>query len=830
MSPAAASSGDEPASSGLHIPEIPEGCDLLRAGLLYVSAGWYIGPLGPGDPKNPGHLLGKGWQHRTSRDMDQVVEWLAGTNACGIFLHCGRSGAVAFDSDYASQIPPDLAKHLWETLPDSENPGDHGVPKVPFQSTRTNIGGRGHFLMLQPEDVVLGNGTGRLEGKWGQVRGTNGVIVASPSRHPEDDGHYRWVTTGPLPSIPDDLKALLPQGPTEDVGPASDARMKAFMDRHIREDREALMQGPLRTFTEQITPKDGLPGASRHDTAVSMACWLMREAAQGYYPARLAANELWVLFRNAMEGERRRWPKAEYQAIVAWAIGQAEAQDQDARRQETEDRLKERDRRKAAEAKGRVDAVTIPMSVDAGYIPVEPRGTSAVRGIDPFGADGVIPDPDKYFADKAIGMNVDLLGSDVLDLGPLATGWDGITWEYRGGVWRAARDVVDHRVVALMGPRYRTGHANNADHVVAARIPRIDCAPVEEYLNCVNGMVNWRTGRIETHDPGYFSTVQFPFEWDPDAECPHFEEFLAKVLTPDYVRLVWEMIGYLLYSGNPLEKAFMLVGEGSNGKGTLMRVIGSMLGLENFATESLVSLAGNRFAALSLYGKIANLAGDIDATFQTETATFKQLTGEDVVSAERKYGERFQFKCWAVPIFSANKIPGSADTTYGYLRRWMLVRFDRIISPDEVIPGYSNLLAKEIPGIAAKAVRHLRELLERRQFYSLGEVAEGQEHFAQAVDQVRQWVDEACIVSPGHAEDRSVLYASYRAWAQANGVGSLKASEFYGRLSSAGHEATKIRGIRRHKGLRVLEMGMKGASFGSAEAVGDGRADDPFAD
>jgi putative DNA primase/helicase len=48
-------------------------------------------------------------------------------------------------------------------------------------------------------------------------------------------------------------------------------------------------------------------------------------------------------------------------------------------------------------------------------------------------------------------------------------------------------------------------------------------------LNCLNGMLNLRTLELKSHDPDYFSTVQVPVEWDPDARAPHYERWLMSV-------------------------------------------------------------------------------------------------------------------------------------------------------------------------------------------------------------------------------------------------------------------------------------------------------------
>ena len=48
---------------------------------------------------------------------------------------------------------------------------------------------------------MFGNSKGKFGGKWGEVSGGNGVIIADPPIHPEG-GCYEWLRTGPVPELP----------------------------------------------------------------------------------------------------------------------------------------------------------------------------------------------------------------------------------------------------------------------------------------------------------------------------------------------------------------------------------------------------------------------------------------------------------------------------------------------------------------------------------------------------------------------------------------------------------------------------------------------------
>lgn len=745
----------------LIIPDVPEDADLIWAAIAYAKAGWYVLAVEP-DTKRPAAFYGRGWPHMSTRDPQEIASWFAGS-PYQLALHIGRSGAVAFDVDDTDKVPAILQRAFDECRP-------------PMQSTRVS-GGRGHRLFAVPEGRRLGNSRGGLGKDWGDVRGRNGIIVVEPSFHSKhsEGGCYKWLTTGLVPALPDYISELLPDaGP--DAEAATDAVVQAFMDEYDDNRRGALLTALLNKFAT------GLRG-SRHEALVEHLCWAMREARFGWYPATVARDTMQSMFVEAMNGERH--PLPEFAGALAFAVAQALLIDPDERRDEAAARLRAKDAAKKA-----------AIGVTAQDGAVRPRQRPR--------------DPADYFHDKSAGIDMEMLVEDVISLGPIAVGPNLDFWTYNAGVWRSNPKEVQRRTWQLLGPRYRGSHATNAEDGVKAEAMQIAVDPIADYMNFANGMLEWRTGELHEHSPHYGSTVQFPLEWNPEAECPLFEDFLATIFSPDYIELAWQMIGYLMFSGNPHQKAFMFLGSGANGKGTLMRVIEALLHTDNCSSESLDDLNQNRFSAYSLFGKIANLAGDIDATYQTSTAAFKKLTGEDMYAGERKYGDRFTFKAWAVPVFSANRIPGSVDASEGYLRRWIILKFEHTFDEKERIPGLSDRLVVELQGIAAKAVRRLAGVIDGPGFKLDGEVAQAKEEFAEAIDQVRQWMNECTIPAPTAQVPRSKVYASYKMWAAASGHRILSANELYQRINSAAKPGQriekKIRGIRVFVDFQIIDF------------------------
>lgn len=395
------------------------------------------------------------------------------------------------------------------------------------------------------------------------------------------------------------------------------------------------------------------------------------------------------------------------------------------------------------------------------------------------------------------------LARAVTEISPLAQGIDDQMWSYQEGVWKPSAHVVRDRVARLMGDIYRPTYVPIAEDIIKSTSPTIVCDPVPNLINFRNGLLDWRTGELRDHSSDVLSTVQLPIEWNPDAECPEVEKWLGEAVPADMVELVWELIGYLMMSGNPLQKAVLLTGHGGNGKGVLIRLVKALLGHESISAVSLHGLS-ERFMPAQLFGKLANICGDIDAKFVENTADFKKITGDDAIEAERKNRDPFTFVPWAVPLFSANKIPASIDVTKGYFRRWLVIPFPNDFS-DRNDPGFESRLHNEIEGVAARAIPALRRLMDRGAFELTESAKSAQSEFERRVDQVRYWLDEDEKVCrhESHWTYRTDLYKQYEAWAKNNNVGVLKTMEFYDRLEAAGMRPSKVKGTRGFAGIAL---------------------------
>jgi putative DNA primase/helicase len=379
--------------------------------------------------------------------------------------------------------------------------------------------------------------------------------------------------------------------------------------------------------------------------------------------------------------------------------------------------------------------------------------------------------PDTYrpaqFFNPEFGLMAHRAAEAVLKQLPLRVGADRAFWAYGQGLWRMAENDVSTVIVNLLHDRYRPHHESAILRVLRAKVPELPENPTETKINMSNGMLHWdhpEAPEILSHHELYMSRVQLPVRWKDTAECPEFDAFVEACVAPDDRQRLWEIIGYLMMWGNPLQRMFLLTGGGGNGKGVLLEVITALLGEQNCAAVPLYQFMEDRFAPADLYGKLANICGDIDAEYLERTGRIKELAGEDRIRAEEKGKPAFRFQFQGKSIFSANGIPSSGDASVGWTRRWEVVEFPN--APTRPDRGLKARLCRpeSLEGIARKATLALRELMARGDFQHGAAALRVHESFAQKSNKVLLWLDENAVRVPGTHYDRRELLKLFRMW------------------------------------------------------------------
>lgn len=200
-----------------------------------------------------------------------------------------------------------------------------------------------------------------------------------------------------------------------------------------------------------------------------------------------------------------------------------------------------------------------------------------------------------------------------------------------------------------------------------------------------NGIYDMAEGTLNPFSPEIIVTNKIPWDFREDAYDELTDRTLNKLSCSDPTirSLLEECAGYCLYRRNELGKAFILTGDKSNGKSTFLAMIKNMLGERNISALDLKEL-GDRFSTAMMYAKLANIGDDIGDDFLqgSQVSTFKKIVTGDMIKAERKGQDPFEFNPFIKLLFSANDIPRMRDKTGAVLRRLIIIPFNATFTKD----------------------------------------------------------------------------------------------------------------------------------------------------
>jgi putative DNA primase/helicase len=411
--------------------------------------------------------------------------------------------------------------------------------------------------------------------------------------------------------------------------------------------------------------------------------------------------------------------------------------------------------------------------------------------------------------DREHGFMPSMMGEMLLAECRVVVGEGGQLYRYLGGVYRNdGEEWAASRVRDLLGERFKRRHRDETLAWFSSQMAIETATPPVDFLNVKNGLLSWDGSALKPHTPDFVSTVQIPVDWNTRARCERILGFLRDVLPDEEtVRFVLEVIGYCLFPRNTMHVAILLRGPGRNGKSVLLAIIGALLGERNIAAVPLQQFAENRFAAASLVGKLANICGDLDARAITRTDLFKMLTGGDLIHTERKYGDAFSFRSFALPIFSANEPPQSSDQSEAWFERWLVVPMEKTIAPEARDP---NLIAKltttdEIEGLLVEAVKALGRLRERGHFEIPAAVQAARDDYRERLDSVSSFVTSDLQFGPAGYVTRSELAKAYRDHCRELDLHPVPTGRLYDRVRAAdpGVGVSKRNGTRGFVGVSV---------------------------
>lgn len=424
-----------------------------------------------------------------------------------------------------------------------------------------------------------------------------------------------------------------------------------------------------------------------------------------------------------------------------------------------------------------------------------------------------------------VSVFVPLLGQEIIEEIPMtrvSAFKTGARYDYKDGVWRMdglneflesyitdkldSENVWTQNILAstkkyITSKIYDESTRNN---------PFNDSNPY--LVNFKNGTYNIKTDEMQANDPKDYIMQNHDYELDMSGkDTPCIDSWLND-LVGESSQYICEMIGYTFYrSYDKFQDFTILQGEGGEGKSTFLNFLSKIVGINNTSNVSLEQLGdkSNRFSSSQLYQKDLNYFADISSGSLQTTNLIKALTGEDVITAEFKGQDSFNFMNHAKLVFSANELPTFKDQSDGFKRRIKLIKFNKKIDEAFKKKHDLNYIYKEIPAFAYKCLKALNKAFERGATFESSEMMAAKNGWIEENDHASRFISEYCIKEAAGSISATDLYDRYVLFCESDGLKAFSKIRFSKQLERIGIVKQKIMvdGYRawRFKGIKLAD-------------------------
>ena len=313
-------------------------------------------------------------------------------------------------------------------------------------------------------------------------------------------------------------------------------------------------------------------------------------------------------------------------------------------------------------------------------------------------------------------------------------------------------------------------------------------------LNCQNGTIDLRTGKLKPHDPKDYITRICAAAYKPDCAIPLWTQLMEKITGGDkeYMRYIQKALGYALTGDISEQAIFLLYGTGSNGKSTMLNVFAALL--DGYA-QSTSSDTFMQKKNESVNNDIARLKGarfvsaiEMEEGKRMAESLIKSMTGGDKLVTRFLYGEFFEYIPQFKVFLAVNHKPLIKDTTNSIWRRIKIMEFNNTFTEQERDKNFpTKIMATELPGILAWAVQGCLDW-QQNGINAPDIVAAATRDYREEMDSFSHFFTECCIVKENARVTNKMLRAKYEEWCKENGEWPLTQKPFSQKLLERGYE------------------------------------------
>lgn len=298
-------------------------------------------------------------------------------------------------------------------------------------------------------------------------------------------------------------------------------------------------------------------------------------------------------------------------------------------------------------------------------------------------------------------------------------------------------------------------------------------------LNCLNGVLDLRTGQLGQHTRDLRLTKLAPVEYDPQARSDTWERVLHDATGGDvaFMEFLQDCAGYSLCGDKSEEKVLLVIGPAATGKSTYLEALKATLGADYARTADFRHFLEQRGSGTGATSHIARLAGarlvtgvETKEDARMAEALVKWLTGGDTIVARFLYKEEFEFRPTFTIWLASNYPPKVRDDDDAVWRRIVRVPFTRVVPESKRDPEVKATLsdpARSGAAILAWAVKGCLRW-QQRGLVIPPVVQEATKHYRLEMDVLANFLEDCCVVGPDKWASSASLHEAYATWAREN--------------------------------------------------------------
>jgi len=328
-----------------------------------------------------------------------------------------------------------------------------------------------------------------------------------------------------------------------------------------------------------------------------------------------------------------------------------------------------------------------------------------------------------------------------------------------------------------------------------------------------NGMLNLKTLDLKSHTKDFYATnvLGVKFDGKSTKACERWLKFLAETIQdPDSIKQFQEFAGYCLTRDVKYGKCLLLIGDGSDGKSTALKILRQLVGKQNCSSVGFEEL-DDQFHRSALKDKLLNTATEVGSKALESNLLKALVTGEEVRAAF-KHKDGFDLSSYCKFAFSANRLPRVLDNSDGFFRRLLIIRFKKQFMGAADDTNLIETLETELSEIFSWALVGLHRLMEQSRFSDSAESQEIMQAYRRLNNPIQCFVEDCCAIEEDSNAVKDTLYGKYREYCGKYGYMPQNYENFLRELRSAVKNLRDFRprvsgGARPRslKGIRLVE-------------------------